>query len=172
MIQLREATPDDAVIISLLARFTFTETFGHYFTDPTDLEKYLDQTFKVPKLRASLAKPKNIFWLAYVDELPVGYAKLKLDSPSPFLDADRVCQLQKIYVLKDFLSQKIGLELQNVLLDKAKTLGFQKIWLSVLKENTRAIRFYLKNGFNTVGDHHFSIGQEDFDFQVMVKELT
>ncbi|WP_422348762.1 GNAT family N-acetyltransferase [Flagellimonas sp.] len=172
MIQLREAHTNDAAVIALLARITFTETFGHYFRDPTDLDQYLNRTFGVSKLRTSLSKPNNVFWLAYVDELPIGYAKLKRNSPSPFLNLDKVCQLQKIYVLKDFLSQKVGLALQEILLKKAQEEGFQKIWLSVLKANERAIRFYTKNGFDTFGDHGFSIGKEDFEFQVMAKDLS
>ena len=55
------------------------------------------------------------------------------------------CQLQKIYVLKDFLSLKIGFELQNRLITKAKDDGFERIWLSVLESNERAIRF--RNNF-------------------------
>ncbi len=168
--EISRATPSDTKIIALLARITFTETFGHYFEDKTDLENYLDHTFSVQKLKNSLTKPNNLYWLAYIDELPVGYAKLKLNSPSSFLNESALCQLQKIYVLKDFLSKKIGLELQNVLLEKAKSKA-PKIWLSVLKENIRAIRFYEKNGFEKIGDHDFQIGKEHFEFQAMAKSL-
>lgn len=172
MTQVRLATTEDAVIVALLARFTFTETFGHYFGDKNDLERYLDQTFSVHKLRNSLSKPNNVFWLAYHDELPIGYSKLKLNSPSQFLDSETVCQLQKIYVLKGFLSQKVGLALQNTLLEYALNEGCRKIWLSVLKENMRAIRFYEKNGFTKLGDHDFQIGKEHFEFQAMAKNLV
>ncbi len=171
MSQIRRATTQDAVIIALLARFTFTETFGRYFRDKEDLENYLNQTFNVQKLSNSLDKPNNVFWLAYLDELPIGYAKLKLNSPSPFIDSTAICQLQKIYVLQDFLSQKVGLTLQNTMLEHAKKEHFKKIWLSVLKENVRAIRFYEKNDFNTIGDHDFQIGKEHFKFQAMAKSL-
>lgn len=170
MIQLKAATMDDATYISLLGRFTFTETFGHYFREKTDLENYLEQTFNVSKLRNSLKKTNNVYWLAYSNELPVGYAKLKLNSPSQFINAENVCQLQKIYVLKDFLSQKVGLALQNELLKRAAKEA-DKIWLSVLKENERAIRFYLKNGFEPIGDHDFQIGKEHFEFMAMAKSL-
>ncbi|WP_298791157.1 GNAT family N-acetyltransferase [uncultured Allomuricauda sp.] len=168
--EISRATPSDATIIALLARITFTETFGHYFEDKSDLENYLDHTFNVKKLKSSLTNPNNLYWLAYLDELPVGYAKLKLNSPSSFLNESELCQLQKIYVLKDFLSKKIGLALQNVLLEEAKSKA-PKIWLSVLKENVRAIRFYEKNGFEKIGDHDFQIGKEHFEFQAMVKSL-
>jgi hypothetical protein len=50
----------------------------------------------------------------------VGYAKLKLNSKPEFISESTICQLQKIYAQKDFLSMKIGYELQKVLLEKAK----------------------------------------------------
>ncbi|TYP98091.1 ribosomal protein S18 acetylase RimI-like enzyme [Tenacibaculum adriaticum] len=170
--KIREATFEDAEVISLLARVTFDETFGHLFKDRQDLLDYFDRTFSVQKLRNSIASKNNKFWLAFVNELPVGYAKLKVHSLSEFiLQKERVSQLQKIYVLKDFLSKKIGFQLQETLLSKAKELNSKIIWLSVLHTNERAINFYLKNGFSSVGKHIFSIGKEDFEFVAMGKPL-
>jgi len=96
---------------------------------------------------------------------------LKLDSRSSFIDATSVCQLQKIYVLKEFISLKIGRELQKQLLLKAKVLRYEYIWLSVLNSNERAIQFYKKNGFDVIGNHNFTIGKEHFDFFAMSKKL-
>ena len=169
--QIRIADSKDAELIALLARITFTETFGHLFRDTKDLKNYLAQIFGVQKIRAGLNKENNVFWLAHIDGLPVGYAKLKKYSPSPFLDGDHICQLQKIYVLKEFLDLKIGKALQNELLNHAKNLGMKKIWLSVLKSNERAVGFYHKHGFVTLGQHTFQIGRETFSFQAMSKEL-
>lgn len=170
-LNIREATIDDAVHIALLGRVTFTETFGHYFKDPNDLMEYYERTFSVQKIRSSLLKPNNVFWIAFVNELPVGYAKLKLHSPSEFVYYKKVAQLQKIYVLKDFLSMKIGFQLQQKLIEKAIQSGKQGIWLSVLDENIRAINFYKKNKFSPVGQHDFDIGKEHFEFIVMAKKL-
>ena len=170
-IYIRLATPKDAQIIALLARVTFTETFQHYFDDRQDLLDYFEDTFSVEKIERSLEKSNNVFWLAFVNELPVGYAKVKLNSSSPFVTSKSTCQLQKIYVLKDFLSLKIGFQLQEHLLAKALELGFKAIWLSVLDENVRAINFYKKTGFNHVGAHDFTIGKEHFEFIVLSKTL-
>ena len=101
-IQIRIANTGDAVTIALLGRITFSEAFGDLFRNYDDLQKYYHKTFSVQKIRTSLQKDQNIYWLALVDELPVGYAKLKLESGTPFLDIESVCQLQKIYVLKRF----------------------------------------------------------------------
>ena len=170
-IEIRLAKKEDAPSIALLGRTTFTETFGHFFRDQQDLIDYYNLTFSVQKIEAAIEKPNNIFWIAFANRLPVGYAKLKLNSQSEFVESTNVCQLQKIYVLKDFLSMKIGLGLQDALLKKAKELSFNQIWLSVLNSNERAIRFYEKSGFEEVGNHDFQIGKENFEFVAMAKTL-
>ena len=144
---------------------------GTFFRDPQDLIDYYNSTFSVQKIEAGIEKPNNLFWIAFANRLPVGYAKLKLHSKSEFVDSKEVCQLQKIYVLKDFLSMKIGLELQRSLLEKAKELRFTEIWLSVLNSNERAIRFYEKSGFEEIGNHDFQIGKENFEFVAMGRTL-
>ena len=170
-IEIRLAKKEDAQFIALLGRITFTETFGHLFRDQKDLINYYNLTFSVQKIEDGIKKPNNIFWIAFANRLPVGYAKLKLNSNSEFIESNDVCQLQKIYVLKDFLSMKIGFELQDSLLKKAKELNFNTIWLSVLDGNERAINFYKKTGFEKIGNHDFQIGKENFEFIAMRKTL-
>ena len=169
--EIRLAKKEDAPFIALLGRITFTETFGHFFRDEQDLIDYYNLTFSVQKIEAGIEKPNNVFWIAFVNRLPVGYAKLKLHSPSEFIESTSVCQLQKIYVLKDFLSMKVGFELQNALLEKAKELTFDHMWLSVLNSNERAIGFYKKGGFEEIGNHDFQIGKENFEFIALNKKL-
>lgn len=171
-IQIRIADPSDAVAISILGRVTFTETFGQLFRDTKDLQQYLLQTFSVNKIENSLKKEENVYWIAFSDRLPVGYAKLKLNAPSKFVEEEKACQLQKIYVLADFLSLKIGFQLQERLLQYAIEADYRAIWLSVLDQNERAINFYKRNNFYTVGQHNFQIGQEHFEFIAMSKKLN
>jgi ribosomal protein S18 acetylase RimI-like enzyme len=170
-IEIRIANKEDAGYIALLGRVTFTETFGHLFREKQDLLDYCDSTFSVAKIENSLSKSNNVYWIALVNRLAVGYAKLKLNSESEFIKEEKICQLQKIYVLKHFLSMKIGFELQNSLLKKAKDKNYSKVWLSVFNSNDRAINFYRKNGFKETGSHDFQIGKENFDFIAMSKCL-
>ncbi|MAD97962.1 MAG: hypothetical protein CMB99_11610 [Flavobacteriaceae bacterium] len=172
MLTINKASSKDSDTISELGKTTFTQTFGHLFRDPNDLSNYLNQTFSKEKIHGSLSKSRNHFWIAYWNNKPVGYAKLKLNSASPFIKEESSCQLQKIYVLKEYLSKKIGHALQSELLDEAKKLQYKSIWLSVLRENERAIQFYTKHNFSIVGEHDFQIGKENFTFKVMSMHLS
>lgn len=170
MIQIRTATTDDAQHIALLARVTFTETFSEYFRDPQDVFDYFERTFNVAKIRTSIENPNNKFWIAFWNELPIGYAKLKVHSPTDFIDSTAVSQLQKIYVLKEFLDKKAGKALMDELMASFENSDQQYIWLSVLNANERALQFYAKNGYSKVGEHQFSIGKEDFNFFALSKQ--
>ncbi|WP_045491291.1 GNAT family N-acetyltransferase [Chryseobacterium sp. StRB126] len=170
MIQIRTATPEDAQHIALLGRITFTETFSEHFRDQQDLFDYFERTFSVAKIRNSIRNHNNKFWIAFWNELPIGYAKLKVHSPTEFIDSAAVSQLQKIYVLKEFLDKKVGRTLMDEMMTSFENSDQQYIWLSVLNSNERALQFYDRNGFSKVGEHQFSIGKEEFDFFALSKQ--
>ncbi len=170
MIQVRKATTKDARCIALLGRVTFAETFAEYFRDKQDLFDYHERTFCVDKIATSLEKENNRYWIAFWNELPVGYAKLKVSSPTEFITTEEVSQLQKIYVLKEFLNKNVGKLMMSELMMSFNASNKSHIWLSVLKTNEKAIKFYYKNKFEQVGEHLFQIGKEVFDFYVLYYE--
>jgi diamine N-acetyltransferase len=170
-IDIRKATYKDAEYIALLGRITFTETFGHLFPVQDELDIYLTDTFSVQKIRSSLLKENNVFWLVLVDDLPVGYAKFKKKSWFDDADTEGVSQLQKIYILKDFIKHKLGFSLYQHLENQAIGNKSNKLWLVVLHTNQRAIQFYEKLGFEKTKPHYFDIGSQHFEFELMVKNI-
>ncbi|GAA0720496.1 hypothetical protein GCM10009430_20730 [Aquimarina litoralis] len=169
-ITIRIATIEDVEDISFLGKKTFDQSFGYLFKDKQDLSDYLERTFSLENLKTSIGKPHNIFWIVLYDDKPVGYAKIQLDTPSEFIASNKVCKLQKLYLMQDYLSKGIGGQLQQLILEKAKE-SCDHIWLSVLKENTKALAFYQRDGYRIVGEHPFSIGKENFEFWVMSRDL-
>ena len=170
---IRKAAPDDAPFIALLGRITFREAFGHVFPIEAELLEYFEKTFSVAKIRSSLEKENNVFWLAFADGLPVGYAKMKKYSPNadlPYPTGD-MAQLQKIYVLRDFLSLRIGEQLQTAVFEETQRLGKHALWLAVWTGNDRALRFYQKHDYIQEAALRHSIGSQTFDFEVMVRHF-
>lgn len=168
-LQIRPATPSDAEVIALLGRITFAETFGYLFTNhAADLRAYLDYTFGVAKIRNSLTQADNGYWISFLNGLPVGYAKMKYPLPADEDPYPAMPQLQKIYVLHEFLREGIGKALIEVVLKDLAARALDTVELYVLKENARAIQFYKKLGFVARGDHAYPIGAQTFHFDRMV----
>jgi ribosomal protein S18 acetylase RimI-like enzyme len=170
-LQIRIADPKDAEIVALLARITFAETFGYLFEQhKDDLRAYLDRTFAVDKIRRSLAHPVNRYWLGSVSGLPVSFAKLKYPSPIPLAQTGNVAQLQKIYVLRGFVGEGVGKPLIDAVLEDAVSRLADTVWLDVLVENSRAIRFYERRGFRMLGEDTYTVGAQTFAFHLMALE--
>jgi len=168
-VQIRKAGVADAAVIALLGRITFAETFEHLFcAHQGDLRAYLDQTFDVAKIERSLGKPENAYWLAFSAALPVGYAKLKQPSPPPGMRAQDAAQLQKIYILRQFLGRRIGCTLLKHAMHEAAARA-SLLWLDVLQDNERAAGFYRKHGFAVVGADIYAIGAQRFTFHIMTR---
>lgn len=167
-ITIKKAVKDDAAILALLAQITFKEAFGHVW-DKTVLKNYLKHTFSVQKIEDSINKSNNVFWIAYADKLPVGYAKLKIYSPYEQLADPKPAQLQKIYLLNDYIGNKIGEQLQNTLFEQVRAEGLKTLWLAVWDGNEKAVRFYEKHGFTKETTYHYDFDSMSFDYEVMIK---
>lgn len=169
-IHIRKATADDAALVALLARTSFKEAFGHVW-EREALLNYFATTFAVAKIAGSLQKENNVYWLVFADDLPVGYAKLKKYAPYDKLPDPAPAQLQKIYVLNDFVGNGIGEKLQNALFEEVIRLRIDALWLAVWDGNDKAIRFYERHGFVKTTRYHYDFEKMSFDYEVMVKRF-
>lgn len=170
MVTIKIATISDAPVISFLGKQTFTETFGFLFTED-ELNQYLEDTFNLKKLESSLLKPHNIFEIMYYDDKPVGYCKVKVGSNyNDSIDKTHV-QLQKIYILKEYLGKKLGAVLLKYVFDLSEIKKCELIWLVVLHTNARAIKFYENHGFEKLKKYYYTIGKHNLEYELMVKKL-
>lgn len=174
MIHIKRATVKDTEHISCLGRKTFEESYGDFFKNLDNLNEYLDSAFSLHKINASLEKPENIYWIAIQEDssVPIGYAKLKLNSPTEFIKDTNVCKLQRIYVLKGYEGKGIGNKLHECIIKKVIDNDYNYLWLYNLKIKKQAVKFYQKKEYSVAGEHHFTIGDETFDFWVMKMRLS
>ncbi|WP_298419295.1 GNAT family N-acetyltransferase [uncultured Kordia sp.] len=166
---IRKAIPADAKFISLLAKINFSESFGNLFVSEEELRQYIDKKFSIEKMRNSLLKKENVFWIAYAQTLPVGYAKLKKDIPVPDTDYIEAAELQKLYILKDYILEGNGLKLKIDFFEEIQKLSIKRIWLKELHTDQHALNFYKAQDFHKHHTQSFTIGKEDFVFNIMMK---
>ncbi|MFD0963531.1 GNAT family N-acetyltransferase [Pseudofulvibacter geojedonensis] len=171
MVKIKKATKTDTTILALLGRLTWAESHGHYIEDKNDVFKYLDKSFSVVITTQNINDPNQLFYIIYVDDLPVGYAKLVLNTSNKNVTPENNCQLQRIYILNDFIPLKIGKQLLNFVEEQVKKLQLNTIWLTVYIKNERAIRFYEKNEFKNVGKLNFNVNGKEYENIVFSKNI-
>lgn len=165
--KIRKINIDDLEALRNLSIQTFKETFEEVNTEE-DMQKYLLENLSIEKLKSELENPNSEFYFAENNNEILGYLKLNFkDAQTEKLEENHF-EIERIYVSKTFLGQKIG----QILFDKAIEIGREKnleyVWLGVWEENHRAIRFYEKNGFEIFGKHDFVLG-EDVQTDLLMK---
>jgi len=172
VIPIRQATTEDAKVLTDLAYTTFWDAFAHHPKNaPDDLNHYMRQAFNVDQIGAELIDDKNIFLIAEIGDETAGYAKIILDSIEPGIMAERPIELSRLYSHQKFLGQGVGQTLMDACFERAKTENRDVMWLGVWEFNPRAQRFYEKNGFSIVGKHTFQLGEDPQTDLLMQKKL-
>jgi len=171
MIRIKTAKEESTEVLALLGRITYAESHGHFIDNKNDLSKYIDAAFSVSKTEQDINNSKNFFYIIYVNDLPVGYAKLVLNAIHKSVASQNNCRLERIYILNDFIPMKIGQQFLTFLEEKAKELQLDTMWLSVYIKNNRAIKFYQKNEFKNVGELNFSVNGKKYENIVFSKKI-
>ena len=156
MISIVKAEVKDAELLAGLATQTFIESHGHS-ASAEDIEAYVKENYTPSRLKAELEDPANIYHILYYHQLPAGYSKIVFNTPFEDSPDTAVTKLDRIYLLKTYYGTNLGPALMDFLLRVMKKENQSGVWLYVWKENNRAIRFYEKKGFRTIGNHDFPI---------------
>ena len=169
-ITIRYATPDDAELIADLSRKTFYETFGHVNTKE-NMEKFMNDQFNREKLVKEVTEPGNTFLLAFDNDIPVGYVRMREGQKFPeFNDKDSI-EIVRIYSVNTYIGTGVGQQLMRQCIFIAKELKKELIWLGVWERNPRAIAFYTKWGFEKFGEHNFLLGDDLQKDWLMMKKI-
>lgn len=151
-----KATKEHAPLLASLAKQTFLESHGHS-AKPEDINSYMAEKYNEAAFVHELANAGNIYHIIYHEGIPAGFSKIVFNCPYPNSPVQAIAKLERIYILEQFYSLKLGLELFRFNVQLARNNHQTGIWLNVWKENTRAINFYNKAGFSIIGSTDFRI---------------
>lgn len=165
--KIRKINIDDLETLRYLSIQTFKETFEEVNTEE-DMQKYLDENLSIEKLKTELENVNSEFYFAENNGEILGYLKLNFKDAQTEKVEENHFEIERIYVLKAFLGQKIGQILFNKAIEIGREKNLEYVWLGVWEENHRAIKFYEKNGFKIFGKHDFVLG-EDVQTDLLMK---
>lgn len=166
---INKAGIEELETIQNIGRQTFAETFAESNSEEA-MKTYLEESFSSEKVSSELNNPDSYFFIAWEEDIPVGYLKLNSGEAQTELKDDTSLEIERIYVKKSYHGQKVGQLLYDKALETAQSLGKSYLWLGVWEENLRAINFYRKNGFEEFGSHTFRLGDED-QTDLMMKKI-
>ena len=165
---LRSGSPTDAPALAALARDSFAETFGHLYS-PENLAAFL-AGHTADGWAAILASPDDAVRVVEADGRFVGYARIG-QPKLPFESEPGALELRQFYLLRPAHGTGLADELMTWILDEAIRRGAPAIYLSVFKDNARAIRFYARHGFQFVTTHAFLVGEHRDTDHILRRDL-
>jgi ribosomal protein S18 acetylase RimI-like enzyme len=167
---VRRAAPCDAEAACAFGRARFIDTFGHLYSEG-DLATYLAESYTVDVFTAWLADPLMRMWLAHdATGALLGYA---LAGPPTVPHADVAPgdgELRKLYLCEAAKGSGVARALLGPAVAWVRAggcapagtplpAGGARAWLNVWSENSRAIRFYEREGFAVVGEFEYCVGE-------------
>jgi ribosomal protein S18 acetylase RimI-like enzyme len=169
-VDIRLCTTDEAALIADLSRRTFYETFSQFNT-PENMDKFMEEQFSTLQLMAEVDLPGNTFLLAYCNDEPVGYVRLRENNNPPELAGLQTLEIARIYVEQRMIGKGIGKTLMQHCIKIAREKGKHYVWLGVWEKNYSAIDFYRAWGFKKFGTHAFILGDDVQTDWLMIKKL-
>ncbi len=131
MITIRRANSNDAELLSSMGAKTFIETFSGTCTED-DMTEFVKLNYNLPQLVKELNDDEDYFFIVFLNDKPAGYLRVKERvSEVPLIKLYRSLELKRLYILKEFHSQKIGAALMKFAVDFAVGRNYRAMYLSV-----------------------------------------
>ncbi|MDD3679623.1 MAG: GNAT family N-acetyltransferase [Candidatus Shapirobacteria bacterium] len=140
-LKINQAGPDDIPIITKIKKAVWLDIYPNLGLGVTKKDILaLDFELEESRRRQNMTKPNWRYWLARIDNEPVGYLAAKKE------DSQGIIKL--VHVLSSYRGKGIGTALFNQALE---WLAGKRIRLQVVGNNSDAIEFYRKFGFSFMG---------------------
>ena len=158
-VTIRRGTRADASLLTTLGATTFRDTYAP-LTDADDLEAFIAATFRQDLIAAALDDPQQCYLVAAVAGEDVGYALLRHGEDGG-AGGGPALELGLLYVDEPFQGRGVGAALMAESIAQARRDGYRILRLTVWEHNARAIGFYRRWGFRTIGETRFLLGGEE-----------
>ncbi len=149
-ISLHNWTEKDFPVVRNILLTTWKDTYS--FIPEKDIVTYFENFYSEDRLIEILNDPFSKGIIVEVDSVPAGWLKLFEDL------INKKFFVSSLYILPGFQGFGLGKRLLNEAYSIAKEKQYQKVWLGVMKQNTKALEWYKNLGFIFVEEEPFQMG--------------
>lgn len=158
MIKIIKANATHSEIIARVGAQTFFESHGHS-APKEDIAHYISKKYNKETIIKEFNNQKAHYHLIYCDGVIAGFSKIELDTTNKNIADVNITKLDRIYLLETFHGKQLGTKLFQFNIELSKKHHQKGIWLAVWTENQKAVKFYQKMGFKSVGAFDFKISE-------------
>ena len=171
MIEIRKADLKDINTIIALGKTTFIESHSGFIQNDSAVQQFCESAFHPDKISEDLSDTNTIFWLLFYNNVPVGFAKVNLNISNTYIKEEKVCKLDKIYILNAYIGKQLGKKLHKEVIATITDLQYDCIWLVTYIHNYKAITFYEANHYKKIGYFDYMIAGKGYKNHILVKNL-
>lgn len=169
-IKIKKATIEDASWIAPLCHQQFQVAHEGAMLQE-DLEYCVDMLFNEQSIKEDLADPNTDYYVAVSGEEKLGCTKTSAVELNLGKNEKDALELTRVYVHPEYIGKGVGSKLMEHIISNCKQNGIQSLWLHVYERNLSAIEFYLKWGFEKMGEQSYPVRNSCPTGWVMKKQL-
>jgi len=170
--RVRVCGPGDEHALALVGQATFLDSFAGVLRGADVVAHCIRQ--HTPEIyREWLADSRARSWIAEIEPgyAPVGYLVVApANLPLPDLRDDDL-EIKRIYLLHRVQGTGLGTRLMKEGIEYARREDRSRLLLGVYGGNARAIAFYERCGFRSIGERRFLVGDNHYDDLIMGLDL-
>lgn len=164
-LQIREATPVDAMLLNALGYRIYRAHFEHLWESESELEAFLASEYSLDELEQSL-KEQAVCWYVAETDRPIGFVKVTYESSIPDTNMSGML-LNKLYLDPANTRKGYGQVMFDTVKELARAKGKDFVWLEVLEQNERACNFYRKQGMTLIKNDYFKTASQQSVIRIM-----
>lgn len=169
-ISFGKAKLSDSLRISVLLKTVYIQT---YAVDGVTFEfaNFITNRFSTENIENIIKENPSRLIIAYQNGNPIGVTDIIYESICPIRKIS-VPELSKLYILERFYGKGIGYGLLSESEKEVSKNGFSEFNLEVYINNERAITFYERQGYVSIGNVDFPMESNTYENLVMNKVLN
>jgi GNAT superfamily N-acetyltransferase len=168
---LRDALPEDALCLSVLAMQVFLDTYATDGIRP-ELAREVLASYSQTVFSKAIAHRGSRIVIAELRGHVIGFAQVTLSATHELAPAGVQAELLRLYVQEPFTGAKVGTQLLARAEDIAASAGASVLWLTPWVHNHGALAFYSRRDYEDYGLTYFTFEGESHENRVLAKPLA
>ena len=151
---VRPATLSDAAALGTIGPAAYAAAYAYLWDNAAAFAAQLE-TFGTTAFASALQRDDMHVWIVEIDDSPVGFMSLIMNSPNPITREFNGAEIPRAYLLPGAQRAGLGRMMLEAAVASARDAQRSHVWLDVMASASGAIETYRRWGFVELGRKRF-----------------